>query len=162
MLERDLLTRRLFLKEAGAAAAVVILTREGLAVAQNAVPATPVRVGVIGTGPQGQVLLSSLSRVPGADIVAIADVYEPHLKKACEIAPKAAAGADYKAVIDKADAVVIATPTHLHKDITIEAIQAGKHVYLEAPLAVTAEDAKTIAKAGSESKRIFQVASISE
>ena len=56
---------------------------------------------------------------------------------------------DYKTILDNKDikAVVIATPTHQHKDIALAALKAGKHVYCEAPLANTIEDAREIALA---------------
>jgi len=54
---------------------------------------------------------------------------------------------DYKAILEDKEikAVVIATPSHKHRDITIEALKAGKHVYCEAPMATTLEDVRTIA-----------------
>jgi predicted dehydrogenase len=53
--------------------------------------------------------------------------------------------------------VFVATPTHLHKQIVLDAIAAGKHVFCEAPLAHTVEDARAIALAGKNAKTIFQV-----
>ena len=55
------------------------------------------------------------------------------------------------------EAVVIATPSHQHKDNVLAAIQAGKHVYCEAPLAASIDDAKAIALAGKGSAKVFQV-----
>jgi predicted dehydrogenase len=66
---------------------------------------------------------------------------------------------DYKALLgDKSiDAVVVATPTHLHKEIAVEALKAGKHVYCEVPLAHTLEDARAIALAAKAApKQLFQ------
>ena len=54
--------------------------------------------------------------------------------------------------------VFVATPTYLHKDIVIAALQAGKHVYCEAPMASTIEDARAIAQAAQAAGRLhFQV-----
>src|SRR6185503_20427330 len=83
----------------------------------------------------------------------------PYLNKAREVAPRAAINSDYRRLLEspEIEAVVIATPSHLHREIAIQAIQAGKHVYCEAPLATTVEDARAIALAGSrESNLIFQ------
>ncbi|HEU0009494.1 MAG TPA: Gfo/Idh/MocA family oxidoreductase, partial [Verrucomicrobiae bacterium] len=57
--------------------------------------------------------------------------------------------ADYKSLLEDKDikAVLIATPSHQHRDIAIEALKAGKHVYCEAPMATTLEDARAIAAA---------------
>jgi predicted dehydrogenase len=120
----------------------------------------PVGCGVIGLGTQGKELLRILARLaPGAPVVAICDLYEPFLKNGKEIAPRAATCADYRQLLaDKnIQAVFIATPSHLHRDIAIAAVQAGKHVYCEAPLATTIDDARAIAKAGLASKQVFQV-----
>lgn len=134
-----------------------------VAKAEPAKPAAPppptVNVAVIGLGPHGRETLASLSRAPGVNIVAVCDKYEPFHKRGLEVAPKAAAVADYRQVLDRADvqAVFIATPTHQHKEIALAAIQAGKHVYLEAPMAHTLEDGRAIARAAQSSKGVFQV-----
>lgn len=121
----------------------------------------PVTLGVIGLGDQGKQILASLARVPGANVAGICDHYKSpvFLKRAQEAAPKARFVEDYRALLDRSDiqAVVVATPTHLHKDIVLAALQAGKHVYCEAPLAHTVEEARTIARAGAAAKTLFQV-----
>ncbi len=113
-------------------------------------PASPVTVAVIGLGEQGRNLLTSLQYVKGARVAYVCDTYEGAHKKALALQPKAKAVTDYKAVLsDKAvQAVFVATPTHLHKQIVLDALQAGKHVYCETPIAHTVEDARIIAKAG--------------
>ncbi len=114
--------------------------------------------GVIGVGLQGRELLSTLSRLPSAQAVAICDHYEPYLKKGSQIAPNAATYTDYHQLLEHKDieAVFVATPSHLHKDIVLAALQAGKHVYCEAPLAVDLAECKEIALAGQASKQVFQ------
>lgn len=126
-------------------------------------PATPppptVNVAIIGFGTHGRELAASLSRAAGANVVAVCDSYEGILKRATQAAPKAAQIADYRQVLDRSDvqAVFIATPTHQHKEIALAAIQAGKHVYCESPMAHTLEDARAMAKAAAASKQVFQV-----
>jgi predicted dehydrogenase len=112
--------------------------------------APPVKVAVIGCGDQGRVLLTSLSFVDGAVVTYVCDNYAPSHKRALEIQPKATAVEDYRKVLDDKDVqgVFIVTPTHQHKQIVLDALAAGKHVYCEAPLAQTIEDARVIAKAG--------------
>ena len=117
----------------------------------------PVGCGVIGLGPQGRDILANLTRQPLTQAVAVCDTYEPYLNRAKEAAPKATSVTDYRKLLDapEVQAVFVATPSHQHKQIVLDALQAGKHVYCEAPLAVTADDAKAIAQAGQGSKQVF-------
>ena len=109
----------------------------------------PVTCAVIGLGEQGRALLTALSHTPGADVRMVCDHYENAHRRALEIVPKATAVLETKQVFDdkSIQAVWIATPPHLHKDLVIAALQAGKHVYCEAPLAHSIDDARAIAKA---------------
>jgi len=121
-------------------------------------PVTPVGCAVIGLGEQGRALLSALGNVPGADVRRVCDHYEGAHKRALELVPKAVAGTEVQAVLaDPAvQAVWVATPTHLHKDIAIAALRAGKHVYCEVPLAHTVDDARAIAQAAqAAAKQVF-------
>lgn len=123
------------------------------------VPVTKIKVAVIGLGSWGREILDQLGRLPQAEIAAICDNYPAMVRRSAGKAPGAAQGEDYKAILDNKDiqAVIIATPTHLHKDIAIAALQAGKHVYCEAPLAHTIEDAKAIALAAKNAVgQVFQ------
>jgi len=122
--------------------------------------ATPVPVGVIGCGPWARELLKTLATLPNGPVVAVCDTYPAMVKRAATLAPNAQSYADYKQVLadPKVKAVVVATPTHLHKDIVIDALQAGKHVYCEAPMAASKEDARAIAKAARDAFQLnFQV-----
>src|SRR5437868_2827470 len=107
------------------------------------------KVAVIGLGIWGREIVKTLAVLPQAEIAAICDTYPASLKRIASDAPGAAQTPDYKTILDNKDikAVVVATPTHQHKDIVLAALKAGKHVYCEAPLATTVEDAKTIAAA---------------
>jgi predicted dehydrogenase len=120
----------------------------------------PVNVAVIGLGLRGREALTALAKLGAAPVVAICDTYtsEAHVKRAQAIAPTAKFEADYKAVLGNAavQAVVVATPSHLHRQIVLDALQAGKHVYCEAPLGSSVEDARAIAAAGKGAKTIFQ------
>jgi predicted dehydrogenase len=122
-------------------------------------PATPVGCAVIGLGEQGRELLKALSVVPGADVKLVCDTYPQIHKRALERVPKASAVDDYRKVLENkgVQAVWVATPTHQHKDIVLAALQAGKHVYCEAPLAHTVEEARAIAGAAlKHPKQVFQ------
>ncbi|MCS7338109.1 MAG: Gfo/Idh/MocA family oxidoreductase [Verrucomicrobiae bacterium] len=123
-------------------------------------PAVPkVKCGVIGLGSWGRELVATLQRVPQAELVAICDTYAAALRRASRLAPGATAIQNYRELLaaPELDAVLVATPTHLHKEIVLAALEAGKHVYCEAPLAHTVEDAREIARAARAAyKQIFQ------
>ncbi|HZV33572.1 MAG TPA: Gfo/Idh/MocA family oxidoreductase [Verrucomicrobiae bacterium] len=129
---------------------------------------TPVNFGVIGCGARGKEIIQTLALLPGgaqkdgtpnppnAPVVAICDNYKASLHKVQEYAPKAQQYQDYHKLLEQPDVecIVVATPSHLHKDIVIAALQAGKHVYCEAPLATTVEDALAIAKAAKAAPKV--------
>ncbi len=128
-------------------------------VATPEAPPTPVTCAVIGAGDQGREILKALAALPGADVKMIADSYAGIHKRALERHPKATAVEDYRKVLDDkaVQAVWVATPTHQHKEIVLAALQAGKHVYVETPLAHTVDDARAIAQAGLKNpKLVFQ------
>jgi predicted dehydrogenase len=122
----------------------------------------PVNCAVIGLGPRGREILAALAKMGDkfAPVPVFCDKFKAPIfvKKSQAIATKARFEEDYRRVLDdkSVEAVFIATPTHLHKQITLDALQAGKHVYCEAPLAHTIEDARTIAQAAAGAKTMFQ------
>ncbi|MBR91054.1 MAG: hypothetical protein CMO66_07310 [Verrucomicrobiales bacterium] len=111
----------------------------------------PVKMGLIGYGPRGREIARSLARLPSAPLVAVSDHYGAMLRRAKREAPKAKGYENYADLLKDKDVegVIIATAPHEHKAIVLEALKAGKHVYCEAPLAHTAEDARAIAKAAA-------------
>jgi predicted dehydrogenase len=135
-----------------------------------------VRIGVIGTGGRASQLIDHLipkprdpvpSEIPQwktkpvarADIVAIADVYEPHLNQAAaRVGPKAAKFHDYRKLLDQNDvhAVIIAAPDHWHKQMLVDALAAGKDVYLEKPVTHTLDEGPEEIRAVEKSGRIVQ------
>ena len=123
--------------------------------------AEKLNVAVVGLGKQSNVLLTELAKIENVNIVALCDNDDSRLQRALRRVATVKDGyADHKAMLDakkEINAVVIATPTHLHKDVALDCIAAGKHVYCEAPLAHTVADAKAIAKAASTAKLVFAV-----
>jgi predicted dehydrogenase len=158
--------RRDFLKGAAATVALLIAA-EGLGISDVAaaeatdkpIPGPPVKIGVIGLGQWGKEITTELAKMPSANVTAICDTYEAYVNRAAKIATNAKTFADYKQLLASPDveAVIVATPSHLHKEIALAAIAAGKHVYCEAPLASSMDEAKAIALAGQGSKQVFQV-----
>jgi predicted dehydrogenase len=144
--------RRDFLKTA-AGTLTLLLSRRGLSSAQtqpSEIPVgPPVTFGVIGLGAWGREILAALGRIPSARVGSICDSYEPSLKRAAGSVAQAESVEDWRRVVEspRVDALVIATPTPDHREVALAAIQARKHVYCEAPLAASLEDARAIATA---------------
>ncbi len=116
----------------------------------------PVNCAVIGCGTQGREILTTLSRLPNAPVVAICDSYPAAFKRVKESAPTAETFTDYHKLLEKKEvqAVIVATPSHQHREIVEAALAAGKHVYCEAPLATTVEDARAIALAAKKAIKV--------
>jgi predicted dehydrogenase len=104
-----------------------------------------IRLGMIGPGFRGLQLIWSM-RDPNAEFVAFADVYSGRLDPAKEMAksPNAKTYSDYRRLLDdkSIDAVIIATPQHLHCRHFVDSLAAGKHVYQEKALAFSVAHAK--------------------
>lgn len=150
--------RDFVLQTAGALTAVAFLPDLGLA--KPFKPAEPVAVGLIGCGRQGRSIISELASIENVKIAGVCDTEQNRRENAAKLAGGAEAFADYKALLDKlkgVTAVIIATPTHLHKQIAMDCLQAGKHVYCEAPLAHTIDDCKALAAAAASAKSVFAV-----
>ena len=115
-------------------------------------PTTPIKVAVIGLGEQGRDLLASVVHVPGVEVAYVCDTYTPIHKRALAVTPKATAVTDYRKILDDKTvaAVFVETPSHQHKQIVLDALAAGKHVYCEAPLASSFDDARAIARAARD------------
>lgn len=103
-----------------------------------------IRVAMIGPGMRGKQLLDHLVKEPNVELAAFADVYTRRFDEAKKYAPGAKTYLDYRYVLDdkSIDAVVIATPQHLHCEHFVASMQAGKHVYQEKTMAFSVEHAK--------------------
>ena len=118
------------------------------------------RVGVIGTGPRGQYLMKQLQKIGGIDFPAVCDVYGARRDQAAQIAGSGPEKyLDYKPLLERKDldAVIVATPDHWHAAITIDALRAGKDVYVEKPMVHKPADGKAIVRAMREHRRVVQV-----
>ncbi len=120
----------------------------------------PLGISLIGTGDWGRTLLGYLIKVPGFRLISLCDLYEPHLKRALQIAGgPTSPETDYRRVLDdkQVSAVIVATPPHTHRPIVSDALQAGKHVWCEVPLAHTVEECGALAQTGSQASVTVQV-----
>jgi predicted dehydrogenase len=125
--------------------------------AQNAGERIP--TAMIGTGNRGSYVLKGVLEQPNAKVAALCDIKPSRLDAAASSAAKDSPQTytDWRKIIERKDieAVFIATPPHLHSEMAIAALQAGKHVYCEKPIGVTAEQVRDLLKAGRASKKVF-------
>jgi predicted dehydrogenase len=163
MPHRNDLSRRKFLKAAAGAAAVSALPASGApAVIVDPGPSDPVRYGFIGTGTEGCLLLKFLTTIPEGRCVATCDIYPPNLKIGVETIggnPQTYPD-DYRRLLDRKDidAVLIATPLNLHAQMVIDALNAGKHVFVEKTMYFKEEEGDAISKAAAEHpKQVLQI-----
>lgn len=149
-------------------------------------PSNIIRLGQIGCGSRGNELMAQVLRAPQARYGALADCDRPFLLRYQQIVedqygidrkppqqdswkvipvpePEGAVDAyeDYRRILDRndIDAVIVAVPDHWHAKIYIDAMDAGKDVYGEKPLALTIEQGRHIARKAEETGRIFQTGS---
>jgi predicted dehydrogenase len=118
-----------------------------------------IRCATIGTGGRGTYLTKQFV-AQGVEVAAVCDVYEPHLQEGLkEASPGAKSYEDYRRLLeDKSiDAVIIATPDHRHAQIFIDAVQAGKDVYVEKPLAHSVDEGFSMLEALRRTKCIAQI-----
>jgi predicted dehydrogenase len=151
--------RRQFLETVGMGAAGLLAAGYSATAAGYAANET-LHVGCIGTGGRCQQLMKALSTIPGVKIVAVCDVWDNHLEKGGALAdPQAARFKDHHALLARTDidAVIVATPDHWHVPITVDACEAGKHVYVEKPLTHDRSEGNKVIAAQNRHRRIVQV-----
>jgi predicted dehydrogenase len=157
-MSQELSRRNFALKAAALAAAPAVLPALGAN--------SKVSLGVIGTGGRGSYLTQRAyaGNAGRFQVEAVCDTFSGNLAKAKDLVQTQGKNVpktfiDYKELLaDKSiDAVIIATPEHLHHRMLLDALAAGKNVYVEKPLAHTVEEAQEIMKAVAKSKSVVQV-----
>ncbi len=154
---KTVLSRRGFL---GASAVSAASTLALPASAQPVGAGERLHIGLIGTGGRCRHLMQALARVPNTRMTALCDVYEPNLEQARKLAdPAAATFRDYHQLLARKDihAVLIAAPDHWHVPMTVDALAAGKDVYVEKPLTHNLAEGRTILEAADKHRRVVQV-----
>lgn len=181
-------SRRTFIKLATATTLVAGASRDAFGSAANYLiepreqqtpPTSPndrIRIATIGVGGQGTSDTNAAlrrtgspaettgppSQGPGVELVAVADLYDGRLARAKELWGKDLfTTRDYREILARSnvDAVIIATSDHWHRTVAVDAMKAGKDVYLEKPMVQTLEDGKHVIDTARETNRILQVGS---
>jgi len=159
-------SRRHFIKLSAASA----MLPEGLAAwdeSQDSKAVSPndrVRIALIGAGGQGTDDTLTALKVPGVELVAVADVYQGRLDRAQERWGEKAplfVTRDHREILARpdVDAVIISTPDHWHSTISIDAMNAGKDVYCQKPMVQSLDEGLKVVEAQKKTGRIFQVGS---
>lgn len=116
------------------------------------------RVGVIGAGGRMNDLLNAADKAGNYQIAAVSDVYGPRREAVKQRSNgTATTHVDYRELLEQSlDVVIIASPDHWHVRMAVDAIAAGKDVYLEKPVTHTVEEGATLTHAVRSSKKILQ------
>ena len=143
--------RRNFLRTAGAVSA---LSYQRILGANERV-----NLGLIGSGERGRYVMSRFIASNQVDVKAVCDVFADNIDLAQQKAPGSKAFKDHRKLLEtkEIDAVLIATPDHWHSGCALDALNAGKDVYVEKPLTLKIEEGPEIVKAARVNNRICQV-----
>jgi predicted dehydrogenase len=146
--------RRDFIKSVGVATAATALSYSRILGANERV-----QMGLIGCGSRGVGVMNNFLKVGGVDVTALCDIYDAQFGRAKQNAGSAKTFKDHRQLLEMKDldAVLIAVPDHWHIGTTIDALDAGKDVYVEKPLTLKIEEGPAIVKAARLNKRVCQV-----
>jgi predicted dehydrogenase len=165
-------TRRAFLGTL-AAGAVLTASRDAVAMSRSA-SASPlsrdghgaandqIQIALIGAGIQGTEDTKVALTVPGVKLVAVSDLYDGRLTAAkARWGQDIVTTRDYREVLARkdVDAVIVAVPDHWHRQIAVDAMDAGKSVYLEKPMVQNLTEGDAVVAAQRRNKVVFQVGS---
>jgi predicted dehydrogenase len=116
-----------------------------------------VRIGVIGCGYWGPNLIRNFSHLKGSEVLICSDLNEERLAHMHSLYPRIETSSDFRRVVARSDvdAVVVATPPETHTYLTKEALRAGKHVFVEKPLATSAADGAEMVAAARQAGKVL-------
>jgi len=116
-------------------------------------------LGLIGAGERGRGVMGTFLKTGRVQVTAVCDVYAEMIDRAKTIAPEARGYNDHRKLLEQKDVDIIlnGTPDHWHAATTIDALNAGKDVYVEKPLTLKIEEGPAIVKAARVNERICQV-----
>jgi predicted dehydrogenase len=118
-----------------------------------------IRVGVIGVGQIGKHHLDVYKNVPGAQVVAIADINETEANRVAQLYQIPDVYTDFRALLqrDDIDSVDVALHNNLHCPVTVAALRSGKHVYCEKPMAGSYRDAEMMYQTARETGKKLSI-----
>jgi len=146
------LSRRDFISSAAAVAAFTMVPRHVLGGPGNTPPSEKLNIAGVGIGGMGK---NNIANCAGENIVALCDVDAAYAADVFKKYPNARKWTDFRKMLDEQkdiDAVVIATPDHLHAVIAMAAMQRGKHVYVQKPLTRSVWEARMLTEAARKYK----------
>jgi predicted dehydrogenase len=121
-----------------------------------------IQVALIGSGGMGVADATTAITVPGIKLIAVCDLYDGRLEQAKKRwGNDISTTRDFNEILSRKDidAVIIATPDHWHKDISVAAMNHGKHVYCEKPMVHEISEGAAVVQAQTKNKVVFQVGS---
>ncbi len=123
-----------------------------------------IRLGVVGLGYWGPNLARNFAAIEGCEVKWLCDASEQARRRAAQTLPGARLAADLRELLadEELDAVVLATPVPTHAELAIEVAQAGKHCFVEKPLATTVADAERAVAAAEQADRTLMVGHLLE
>ena len=152
------ISRRSFLVQSSAVAtALTIVPSHVLGADGQATPNSKLNIGVIGAAGRGA---DDIEELKSENIVALCDTDWDHAAGPFRHFPNATKYHDSRVMLDKEkgiDAVLVATPDHIHAVASMAAIKHGRHVYCEKPLTRTVKEARELAKAARDAKVATQM-----
>jgi predicted dehydrogenase len=148
------IARRDFLKQAAIGTAAMMVYPSRVLGANDRV-----RVGMIGVGGRGQELLRQVIAVPNAELVAIADIYPRRFDEAKKYAPNIKTFSDHRQLLEQKDidAVLVASPLHIHTRHFLDTLAAGKDLYSEKTMTWSIPEAEQCLQAAKGSDRVVQI-----
>jgi predicted dehydrogenase len=160
----NLISRREFVRTTAVTGAGLILAAGAPAFAQNTSPNSKINIALIGCGQQGLVLLESLLKIPGVQLVAIVDVWE--YTRSINVRRLKAYGVEVRAYENHEEllanekdlqAAIVATPDFWHAPVTNACLEAGLHVYCEKMMAHTIEAARSMVQTMRKTGKLLQI-----
>jgi predicted dehydrogenase len=127
--------------------------------AAEALTAPPVRIGIVGYGYWGPNLVRNVALTPGAKVAAVCDLQDDRLAPVRAQYPTVRTTTRYADLLDdpEIDAIAVATPVRSHYPLALQALQAGKHVFVEKPLAQSAAEAHALVEEAERRDRVLMV-----
>ncbi len=148
-------TRRDFIKQAAWGTAAVLAYPPSRVLGAN----DRVRVGMIGVGARGEELLKQVQKIPNVELVAIADIYSRRRDEAKHMVSRLQTFDDHRRLLEMndLDAVIVASPLHIHARHFLDTLDAGKDIYSEKTMTWSIPEAERCLAAAKKSDRVVQI-----